>query len=165
MDSGNDAAEKLGILIEDGSWFVIKRNLRRAESKEEWLAKVKECCKDIRHPRDGKEVYVGSSWKDVSYITESGEEKSVCMRIVYEVIERTIDKHGQFLLIPDIEVNTFWTNLGDSDDDIIDLYHAMVKWSSIIARSRPTWMLSGFLPVNSTPMNWCWNLHFWLTTS
>ena len=47
------------------------------------------------------------------------------MRIVYEVIERTIDKHGQFLLIPDIEVNTFWTNLGDSDDDIIDLYSTL----------------------------------------
>ena len=46
------------------------------------------------------------------------------MRIVYEVIERTIDKHGQFLLMPDIEVNTFWTNLGCSDDDIIGLYHA-----------------------------------------
>ena len=46
------------------------------------------------------------------------------MRIVYEVIERTIDKHGQFLLIPDIEVNTLWTNLGDSDDDVIELYHA-----------------------------------------
>lgn len=124
MDSGNDAAENLGILIEDGSWFVIKRNLRKAEKKEEWLAKVQGCCKDIRHPRDGKTVYVGSSWKDVSYKTTGGEEKSICMRIVYEVIERTIDKHGQFLLIPDIEVNTFWTNLGDSDDDIIDLYHA-----------------------------------------
>ena len=56
MDSGNDAAENLGILIEDGSWFVIKRNLRSAEKKEEWLTKVQECCKDIRHPRDGKTV-------------------------------------------------------------------------------------------------------------
>ena len=36
MDSGNDAAENLGILIEDGDWFVIKRNLRH-ESKQEWL--------------------------------------------------------------------------------------------------------------------------------
>ena len=124
MDSGNDAAENLGILIEDGSWFVIKRNLRSAEKKEEWLTKVQECCKDIRHPRDGKTVYVGSSWKDVSYKTAEGENKSICMRIVYEVIERTIDKHGQFLLIPDIEVNTLWTNLGDSDDDVIELYHA-----------------------------------------
>ena len=28
LDSGNDAAENLGILIEDGSWFVVKRNRR-----------------------------------------------------------------------------------------------------------------------------------------
>ena len=124
MDSGNDAAENLGILIEDGSWFVIKRNLRAAEKKEEWLEKVQDCCKDIRNPRDGKTVYVGSSWKDVPYKTSSGEEKTICMRIVYEIIERTIDKHGQFVFPADIEVNTFWTNLGCSDDEVIDLYHA-----------------------------------------
>ena len=46
------------------------------------------------------------------------------MRIVYEVIERTIDKHGQFLFPADIEVNTFWTSLGCTDDEVIDLYHA-----------------------------------------
>lgn len=42
MDAGNDAAENLGILIEDGSWFIVKRNLRRGESKEDWISKVKE---------------------------------------------------------------------------------------------------------------------------
>jgi len=124
MDSGNDAAENLGIFIEDGSWFVIKRNLRRGERKEDWLDKVKDCCKDVRNPRTGKTVYVGSSWKDVPYVDGNGEEKSITMRIVYEVIERTIDKHGQFLFPADIEVNTFWTNLGDSDDTVIELYHA-----------------------------------------
>ena len=124
MDSGNDSGENLGILIEDGSWFVIKRNLRAAEKKEKWLEKVQDCCKDVRNPRDGKTVYVGSSWKDVLYKTSSGEEKTICMRIVYEVIERTIDKHGQFLFPADVEVNTFWTNLGCSDDEVIDLYHA-----------------------------------------
>ena len=46
------------------------------------------------------------------------------MRIVYEVIERSIDKHGQFLMETDVEVNTFWTNLGWSDDEIIASYHA-----------------------------------------
>ena len=124
MDSGNDSGENLGILIEDGSWFVIKRNLRAAEKKEKWLEKVQDCCKDVRNPRDGKTVYVGSSWKDVLYKTSSKEEKTICMRIVYEVIERTIDKHGQFLFPADVEVNTFWTNLGCSDDEVIDLYHA-----------------------------------------
>ena len=112
LDSGNDAKENLGILLEDGDWFIVKRNLRRGETKENWLQLVQECCKDIRHPREGKTVYIGSSWKDVEYVTREGELKSICMRIVYEIIERTIDKHGQILMESEIEVNTFWTNLG-----------------------------------------------------
>lgn len=123
LDSGNDAAENYGILIEDGSWFIVKRNPRK-ESKEAWLNELRGCCKDIRHPREGKVVYVGSTWKKVNYKTETGEAKSIDMRIVYEITERTIDKHGQILMIPDIELNMFWTNLGWSDDDIIASYHA-----------------------------------------
>ena len=46
------------------------------------------------------------------------------MRIVYEVIERSIDKHGQNLMETNVEVNTFWTNLGWTDDEIIASYHA-----------------------------------------
>ena len=122
LDSGNDAAENLGILLEDGSWFIVKRNLRK-ESKDVWLNEMKECCKDIRHPREGKTVYIGSSWKDVTYMS-NGEQKTVCLRIGYEIIERTIDKRGQILLLPDIEVNTWWTNLGWSDDEVIASYHA-----------------------------------------
>ena len=123
LDSGNDAAENLGILLEDGSWFIVKRNLRK-EKKEVWLNEMKKCCKDIRHPRFGKTVYIGSSWKDVSYTTQNGQRKTVCLRIGYEIIERTTDKHGQTLLLPDLEVNTWWTNLGWSDDDVITAYHA-----------------------------------------
>ena len=46
------------------------------------------------------------------------------LRAGYEITERTIDKYGQFNLIPDIEVETLWTNLGDTDEEIISLYHA-----------------------------------------
>jgi hypothetical protein len=124
LDAGNDAAENLGILIEDGSWFIVKRNLRRGESKEEWLANVKSWCKDIRTPRCGKTVYVGTSWKDVSYKDTENNTKTMGMRIGYEVTERSIDKYGQILLTSDIEVNTWWTNLGLTDNEIIALYHA-----------------------------------------
>ena len=124
LDSGNDAAVNLGILIEYGAWFVIKRNPRNSETKEEWLDDVKSWCKDIRKPRDGKTVYVGSSWKDVAFKDSNGVTKTMGMRIGYEVIERTIDKNGQILLVSDIELNTWWTNLGLPDDDIIELYHA-----------------------------------------
>ena len=124
LDSGNDAAINLGILIEYGAWFVVKRNPRNNETKEEWLNDVKSWCEDIRNPRDGKAVYIGSSWKDVSFKDSNGATKSMGMRIGYEVIERTIDKNGQILLVSDIELNTWWTNLGLPDDDIIELYHA-----------------------------------------
>ena len=123
LDSGNDAAENYGILIEDGSYFIVKRNPRK-ESRQGWLDQLRDSCKDIRHPREGKTVYVGSTNKTVSYVTESGEPKSVDMRIVYEITERTIDKKGQILLFPDIELNMFWTNLDWSDNDIIESYHA-----------------------------------------
>ena len=35
-----------------------------------------------------------------------------------------MDKHGQFFMVPDIELGTYWTNLSLSDQEIIDLYHA-----------------------------------------
>ena len=39
-------------------------------------------------------------------------------------LNQLIDKKGQFLLSADIEVETWWTNLGKSDHEIIKLYHA-----------------------------------------
>ena len=60
LDSGNDAAQNLEIVLESGAWFIVMRNLQM-ETKEGWLESVKDVCKDIRHPRDGKTVYIGSS--------------------------------------------------------------------------------------------------------
>ena len=123
LDSGNDAAENVGILLENGVYYVIKRNLRK-EDKSEWADNIRSWCKDIREPRDGKKVYVGSTFKDIFYTTENGEQKSICNRIVYEMIERDSSPDGQIFLEPEIELNMFWTNLGESDQEIIDLYHA-----------------------------------------
>ncbi|MFI3175850.1 MAG: transposase, partial [Bacillota bacterium] len=69
-------------------------------------------------------VYIGSSWKDITYKNDEDLEKTICMRIGYEITERSIDKHGQILLLPDIQTDTWWTNLGVSDDEVIALYHA-----------------------------------------
>ena len=123
LDSGNDAAENVGIMLENGAYYVIKRNLRR-ESKDEWAEKIKSWCRDIRCPREGKTVYVGSTFKDIDYTAENGEQKTICNRIVYEMTERTSAPDGQMFLVPEYEINMFWTNLGDSDDEIINLYHA-----------------------------------------
>ena len=79
---------------------------------------------NITIPREGKTVYTGSDWKPVTYTTEDGVEKNVTIRTGCEIIERTIDKYGQFLLPSDIEANTWWTNTGMTDAEVIQNYHA-----------------------------------------
>ena len=120
LDSGNDSLDNVAVLIDAGCYFIIKRNLRR-ESKDGWFDMAKQYCKNITTPREGKTVYVGSDWKDVH---SKQFEKEFTLRTGYEITERTVDKHGQILLIPEIEVETWWTNLGVTDDEVIKLYHA-----------------------------------------
>ncbi len=123
LDSGNDSAENIGILMENGCHFIIKRNLRK-ESEEGWLKMAEENSGDISHPRDGKTVYIGSDWKEITYQTEDGAEKRATIRMGYEITERTMDQEGQFPLVPDIEVNTWWTNTDFTDRDVIAHCHA-----------------------------------------
>lgn len=120
LDSGNDSIDNIAVLIDAGCYFIIKRNLRR-ESKDGWFDMAKQYCKNITTPRDGKTVYVGSDWKDVC---SKQFKKEFTLRAGYEITERTVDKNGQILLIPEVEVETWWTNLGATDEEIIQLYHA-----------------------------------------
>jgi len=76
LDSGNDSADNYGILLEDGSWFIVKRN-PCTESKEEWTKNIKEWCKEPQTPRDGKTVYIGTTWKDVTYTVEKKGQKEL----------------------------------------------------------------------------------------
>jgi len=40
------------------------------------------------------------------------------------VVERTIDENGQYLLIPELELelDAWWASLGNSEEEVIDLY-------------------------------------------
>ncbi len=102
------------------AFFIIKRKLRR-ESTDDWFEMAKQYCRNVTSPRDGKTVYIGSDWKTV---TSKQFNAEYTLRTGYEITERTIDKYGQFNLVPDIEVEAWWTNLGDPDEEIISLYHA-----------------------------------------
>lgn len=117
LDSAHDDAEIIEELVKRGVAFIIKRNLRK-ESKEQWLSLARRVG-EAQKPRRGKTVFTG----EASHIPVAGREDFPVFA-TFEVTERTIDKHGQDLLIPDIEVNTFWTNLPDDAATVINLYHA-----------------------------------------
>ena len=128
LDSGNDASENIGIFMEESYKynnvsFIIKRNPIQ-ESKEEWLGSVRKCCQNIQHPRDGKTVYIGQTFRDVTYSLSDNEEKTVGIRTIYEITERTIDRYGHYFIVPGIELGTYWTKTSLPDETVIDLYHA-----------------------------------------
>jgi len=116
LDSAHDDVEIIEELLKRGVTFVIKRNLRK-ECREQWLSLARRVG-ESQKPRQGKTVFTG----EASHIPVAGRE-DLPVFATFEVIERTIDKHGQKLLIPDIEVNTFWTNLPDDAATVINLYH------------------------------------------
>ena len=120
MDSGNDALENYVIMHWDDPSikFLVKHNFRR-ENREAIAEELRKCCENIKEPRCGKKVYIGSTWR--TYRTE--EKGDITIRIVYEIIDRTTTAEGQEMLFPDTEFNMYMTSLSDPDEDIIELYH------------------------------------------
>ncbi len=118
LDSAHDCAEVIEELLKRGAVFIIKRNLRK-EPKEQWLSLARRVG-ESKNPRVGKTVFTG----EASHIKVAGREDLAPIFATFEVTERTIDKHGQELLIPDIEVNTFWTVLPEEAQTVIGFYHS-----------------------------------------
>lgn len=119
LDSGNDSVDNLKVCYaeETSSDFIIKRNLRN-EKLTSWqaIAQRDENYKP-EEPREGKKVYTGSVYWNI-------EELGRKVRVVYKVIERTTTATGQILLMPELEVQTWWTSLDLDEAEIINLYEA-----------------------------------------
>ncbi len=122
LDSGHDAKDNRIRLNEEQIDFLIKWN-PRGESPAEWL-KQAEQNSDVQwsEPRDGKRIGLYSQM-----VEERINGKHYDCRRVIRITERTIDKKGQRLLLPEIRLDGWWTTLPEStyeDDTIIRLYQA-----------------------------------------
>jgi hypothetical protein len=112
LDSGNDSTDNLDIGGERAADFLIQRNLRR-EKPEDWLARAKKEGAAAKE-REGKTVYQGAC----QLSPRAGHDP---VRVVYQVVERTITARGPVLLLPDVdvEVATYWTSLQEDPADIL----------------------------------------------
>ncbi len=123
LDSAHDATENLDILSAAGCKFIIKRNLRK-EPRYQWVDRAR-ATGEIEKPREGKYVWCGA----VSHLQppRNKDEQNVedlPIFAVFEVTGRTIDKHDVPFLFPEYKVDTWWTNLPHSSEDVIASYHA-----------------------------------------
>jgi hypothetical protein len=113
LDSGNDALDNIKLFVKKDADFIIKRNCR-GESLDGWL-EIAEKNGVQTNPREGKTVYTGSVYCNKEDLEEP-------LRIVFRVSERTSKPNGQLLLLPEIEVDTWWTSLKIPEDEIIRSY-------------------------------------------
>ncbi len=118
LDAGNDDVENVRVLRQKEHGpvdWIIKRNLRK-ESLEEWFEEA--CAHGVSvECRPGQEVWVGDAWR---------ERDGKVERVVVEAIRRTTAADGQALLLPELEINTFWTSLKPTQvtaRQVVELYH------------------------------------------
>ncbi len=123
LDEGNDAIENIEVVLAHNEQTearppvdcIIKWNPRK-EDPNEWLAYAEQHAA-WETPRSGKrvglfEVQDKRIWKGYEYT----------VRRVMRVIERRIDKHGQVLLVPEVELDGWWSSLDLEPQKGIALY-------------------------------------------
>lgn len=95
--------------------FITKWNPRK-QDKADWVARA-EAAGAFVEPRPGKRV------ARLSLEVERAWHKDKRgFRLIVQVTERTIDKKGQHLLAPEIELEGWWTTLALPIEEVIELY-------------------------------------------
>jgi len=144
LDSGHDAVETRAWLYDLDSPLLIdlilKWNPRKeasAENKQKWYKYAQSLGHHVQWstPCKGKQVATFSI-----YVDEKQNGKTYTTRRVMQITKRTIDKGGQELLLPELEIEGWWTTLDYSNQEILALYrdhatseqfHSEFKSSSI----------------------------------
>jgi hypothetical protein len=123
-DSGFDSAKLLfAVAAEKDRWaalgrrfeYLVKWNPRR-QDKDSWVAQA-EAAGAFVEKRPGKREALFSL-----NVERAHGKQTRSFRLVVRLIERTIDKRGQLLLLPDIELEGWWTSLDDEEAMVIERY-------------------------------------------
>lgn len=116
LDSAHDSIDTLAALsAHEKVSYIVKWN-PRSEDRLKWRNRAFEDG-DIVEPRPGKKVALSSVnvWREK-------DGKIYPLSLVLRVTERTVDRKGQILLIPDIELEGWWTSLDLPGKTVIELY-------------------------------------------
>lgn len=119
LDSAHDAAATLRELspLEKTDW-IVKWNPRKQDLPAWWQRAVQHGIVTEDPKRPGKRTAVIEEMISVEH-----EGNVLPVRRVARMVERTIDRKGQALLLPDYELEGWWTNLESNTNEVIRLYN------------------------------------------
>jgi hypothetical protein len=116
VDSAHDALDtRVNLAGRKKVSYIIKWNPRK-EDQDQWAKQIFEKGK-VTTPRPGKKVGLLRV-----HLQQEHEGKTYQFMRVMRAVERSMDKRGQLLLKPDVEVEAWWTTLHLSDEKVIALY-------------------------------------------
>ena len=113
LDSGNDAIENIALFHNENVHYIVKRNIRR-ENKDQWLVEAKNCGQ-LKSSTIEKTVYEGFKITTIEDIDSP-------VKIAYRISDVRM-RHGQQLLFPEIDVESYYTSLDYDVERIVNLYH------------------------------------------
>ena len=117
LDSGNDDKKLLDLFEQKQVSYLIKRNLRK-ESISDWLELAKKHQTYHREGRDGSTIYYARTTREIHV-----EDRTWTIPLVVVARERYWDKDKQMLLVPEMSVETYWTNLTCNEQTVEKVYH------------------------------------------
>jgi len=127
LDSAHDAIATLVTLIDEKVDFIVKWNPRRADVPAR-ASEVFAHGKMVKQDKNGR-IAIMTETVERTYKDENDEEKTIKVRRVLRATQRNFEKGGTPLLIPDVEIEGWWTNLSVTKDKVIELYkgHALCE--------------------------------------
>jgi Transposase DDE domain group 1 len=116
LDSAHDALDtRVALAGQKNVSYIIKWNPRR-EDQIEWAGRIFSEGR-LTASRDGKRVGLLTV-----HIRRVHDGKTYMFKRVMRATERTIDRRGQRLITPEIEIEGWWTTLDLPEKDVIRLY-------------------------------------------
>ena len=151
-DSGFDSARPLFLQDDERqAWaqegrrfeYLVKWNPRQ-QRLEEWVDRA-DAAGVWTETRPGKRVAL----LDLG-IERAWQKKRRTFRLLVRLVERTIDKRGQALLLPEYQLDGWWTSLDERRNRSSNALAPMLPMSSTTANSRAIWTWSACPRASST---------------
>lgn len=127
LDGAHDAIATLAALLEAQVDFIVKWNPRGTDVPAR-ASEIFAAGKLVKDDKDQR-IAILSETVERTYQDQDGNKHTIKVRRVLRATESWLDRKGNRLLLPDYDIEGWWTNLTLKKENVIELYkgHALCE--------------------------------------